>query len=453
MAEYSTYRSTSFEWAKEIPNEWRLIKLKWISEIYAGGTPSKNIERYWENGTIPWINSGAVNQVVIQQPSEYITEEAFENSSAKWIPKNSIVMALAGQGKTKGMSAILDIETTCNQSMAAIVPINSISYSKFLFYWLNSNYNRIRGLAGDSQRDGLNLQIIGDIYCTVPSLPEQKQIARFLDHQTGLIDAVIAKKETLIKKLKEQRQATINEAVTKGLNPNAPLKDSGIPWLGEIPEHWEVKKLKHLKSKKANAFVDGPFGSNLKSVHFVENGDAYVIESGFITSGEFVFNKKFKSITADHFDTISRSSCEEGDIIIAKIGANYGTSGILPKLDKPAVVSGNSLKLTVNQSMVNLNFIRSALLFLKESGSFELIVNESAQPALSLGALNNISIAVPPLPEQESIWEHIKRSNYKSNETINKLENQINKLREYRQSLISEAVTGKIHVRDWEPEN
>ena len=229
------------------------------------------------------------------------------------------------------------------------------------------------------------------------------------------------------------------------------MKDSGIEWLGEVPQHWTIKKIKHIKSKAANAFVDGPFGSNLKSEHFIEHGDVYVVESGFITSGIFEQKKDFKTISLSHYRTISRSTCNEGDIIIAKIGANYGMSGILPLLDKPAVVSGNSLKLTVEKENNDTKFIHYYLLNLKESGSFEVIVNAAAQPALSLGTLNDVAIAIPGKDEQIEISLFIEKSNNQLKELSEKLEYQIEKLKEYRQSIISEAVTGKIDVRDWRP--
>jgi type I restriction enzyme S subunit len=300
-----------------------------------------------------------------------------------------------------------------------------------------------------SAQPGFNIDDLIEFEIASPELEEQTAIATFLDYKTNLIDATIEKKKCLIELLKEKRQAVINEAVTKGLNSNAPMKNSGVEWLGEIPEHWKVKKLKHIKSNKPNAFVDGPFGSNLKTEHFIENGEVYVIESGFITSGNFEYKREFKTISLNHFDTISRSECNEDDIILAKIGANYGMSAILPQLDKKSVVSGNSLKLTVDTCNNDLKFIHLFLLFLKQSGSFELIVNESAQPALSLGSLNNISISIPKKEEQIEIRVHIEKNNSIIDKLIIKIEENIQKLQIYRQSLISEAVTGKIDVRDW----
>ncbi|AVE40364.1 restriction endonuclease subunit S [Providencia rettgeri] len=133
--EYPEYKEYNSAWFDFLPSHWQSVSLKWTSHLYSGGTPSKDNLSFWENGSIPWLNSGAVNQSLIEKPSAFITRDAFNNSSAKWIPKESLVMALAGQGKTKGMVAQLAIDSTCNQSMAAIVPSKDIS-SRFLFWWL-----------------------------------------------------------------------------------------------------------------------------------------------------------------------------------------------------------------------------------------------------------------------------------------------------------------------------
>ena len=130
--------------------------------------------------------------------------------------------------------------------MAAIVPDEDRIINRYLFWWLTSRYKNIRGLAGDEIRDGLNLEMLGSIPCPIPPVFLQHQIANFLDQKTGQIDDLIQKKEKMIKLLKEKRAALINQAVTKGLNPNAKMKWSGIDWIGDIPEVWEVKKLAYI---------------------------------------------------------------------------------------------------------------------------------------------------------------------------------------------------------------
>ncbi len=115
-AAYPGYKPSGVEWAEEIPVDWRIASLRWISRRYAGGTPDRQNMDYWEEGTIPWVNSGAVNQWLITEPSALITERGYRESSAKWIPRGALVMALAGQGKTKGMVAQAGFRVCCNQS-------------------------------------------------------------------------------------------------------------------------------------------------------------------------------------------------------------------------------------------------------------------------------------------------------------------------------------------------
>jgi len=205
-------KDSGVEWLGNVPEHWDTVSLRWISKRYSGGTPDKSNDDYWYEGTIPWLNSGAVNQQVITEPSTYITEEAFKNSSAKWIPENSVLIALAGQGKTKGMAAYTTFLTTCNQSMAAI--IFEKYNSKFMFWWLTSQYKNIRGLASDDGRDGLNLEMLGSIPCPISDEKEQKQIADYLDQETKKIDDMIKTVKQAITTLQEYRTALITAAVT-----------------------------------------------------------------------------------------------------------------------------------------------------------------------------------------------------------------------------------------------
>jgi len=241
---YPKYKPSGEAWLPVLPDHWDMCKLRLISRRYAGGTPDKGNEAYWEDGDIPWLNSGAVNDGYITKPSAFITRDGFSNSSAKWIPKGAIVMALAGQGRTKGMVAQLGINTTCNQSMAAIIPSQRIQ-SRYLYWWLGANYHNIRNMAGGEARDGLNLDLLGDIPCPLPRDEEQRTISEFLDCQTVKIDDLIGKKKRLISLLKEKRAAVISNAVTNGLYPQ-PMKDAGVEWLLEIPEEWHAILLRRI---------------------------------------------------------------------------------------------------------------------------------------------------------------------------------------------------------------
>jgi type I restriction enzyme S subunit len=291
-------------------------------------------------------------------------------------------------------------------------------------------------------------EFIGLLNIPVPCY-ESEKIAAFLDHETAKIDALIEKQQRLIELLKEKRQAVISHAVTKGLNPNTPMKDSGVEWLGEVPAHWIATRLKYLKGLESNSFVDGPFGSNLKSEHFIDDGVVYVIESTFATTGQ-LDTAQLKKISLQHYETIKRSTTKGGDIIIAKIGARYGSSSILPELDGKAVVSGNSLKLTVNESLLTNEFANELLRVLKANDAMDDGVNITAQPALSLGGLNNLPFLRVPLSEQYEIVKFIKEQKEIFEGLIERAALFIEFSIERRTALISAAVTGKIDVRDWQ---
>src|SRR5437867_3569746 len=214
---YPSHKPSGVEWLGDVPEHWTPIALRRISIRYTGGTPDRSNDSYWEDGTIPWINSGAVNQCLIKESSAFITEEAYHNSSARWVAKGALVMALAGQGKTKGMVAQMGISATCNQSMAAICPAPPTD-ARYLYWLLVAQYEHIRNMAGGEQRDGLNLEILGSIPCLKVPLAEQLVIATFLDRKTGRIDRLVAKKLELIERLKEKRTALISRTVTRGLS-------------------------------------------------------------------------------------------------------------------------------------------------------------------------------------------------------------------------------------------
>jgi type I restriction enzyme S subunit len=450
---------SNIDWLGKVPSDWKVVKLKYALAnipypIVDGpfGTQLK-ADEYTESG-VPLVrisNLDYKGTLTLDDIRFISAEKALELERSR-IRLNDVIIGKTGAtiGKS-GLNDKIEYGIVSSSCLKVSVDESILAPHFFKYYVTSPNFqNIILQTASGSTRDTINITPMANLEVVLPSLDEQLQIVNFLDHQTAIIDQLIQQKEKLIELLKEKRQAVINEAVTKGLNPNAKMKDSGIDWLGEVPEHWNIKKIKHIKSKEANAFVDGPFGSNLKSEHFIENGDVYVIESGFITSGIFEQKRDFKTISYEHFLTINRSSCKGGDIIIAKIGANYGMSGILPELEKPAVVSGNSLKLSVDTEKNVTEFIHYFLLNLKLTGSLEVIVNATAQPALSLGTLNDVSIAIPPYKEQKQIANYIKTYSNQNDALINALELQIEKLKEYRQSIISEAVTGKIDVRDWQ---
>ena len=446
--QYEEYKNTGSKWVPEIPIHWEPILFKRVIDQIKDGTHGTHAR---VNEGFPFLSAKNVlhKGIEISDSESMISEKDYKEITANGFPKkDDLLITCVG---TIGRTCVYEFdEPYAFQRSVAFLRLSELAVPKFYKYFVESKTYQSQ-LEANSKASAQSGVYMGDLVSTSTVLPpkdEQIKIANFLDHETAQIDTLIDKQQTLIQLLKEKRQAVISHAVTKGLNPDAPMKDSGVEWLGEVPEHWRVCSLKHIKAKQSNAFVDGPFGSNLKSIHFVDDGDIFVIESNFATTG-IIDESKLKNITLSHFNTISRSEAKAGDIIIAKIGARFGMSSILPKLTKRSVVSGNSLKLTLDSDICNTEYIKFLLQHLKNEGAMDDGVNVTAQPALSLGGLNNLPVLLPPYSEQNAVIEELHRLLYKLSDLTNHAEQAIQLMQERRTALISAAVTGKIDVRGW----
>lgn len=355
-------------------------------------------------------------------------------------------MALAGQGKTKGMVAQLGISTTCNQSLAAIVPGTDL-FSRYVYYWLKSNYTRIRGLVGDSQRDGLNLDIIGSLL--VPVLPndEQATIASYLDQQTAVLDTLIIKKQQLIGLLREERTAVINAAVTGQIDTRTEdlvgygrYKDSGLEWLGPIPEHWEITRLKWLIRDKLK------YGANEASELTDTNLPRYIRITDFDERGnlrEATFRSLEWEIAKDYL-------LEAGDILFARSGATVGKTFQFRGETGTACFAGYLIKANPNPERILSDY----LYYYTKSDAYEnwrdsVFIQATIQ---NIGAdkYQNLDVTIPPVNEQRYIVAYLDQKVAQIDQSIATVDRQISLLQEYRTALISAAVTGQIDVRQEE---
>ncbi|MGN6512326.1 MAG: restriction endonuclease subunit S [Lysobacteraceae bacterium] len=442
LLRYPEYRESGIAWADELPSHWGKASLKWLCNRYSGGTPDKNRVDFWENGTIPWLNSGAVNDGRIYEPSAYITQEAFERSSAKWIPAGSLLVALAGQGKTKGMVAQLMFESTCNQSMAAIVSGGEIN-SRFLYWWLACNYQNIRNMAGGDLRDGLNLELLGEITCPLPLDAEQASIADFLDRETAKIDALIAEQERLLALLAEKRHAIISHAVTRGLNADAPLKDSGIPWLGHVPEHWQVSMLRR--------FVDGfeQGWSPECDSRPVEDGEWGVLKAGCVNGGTFAADesKALPSTLAPRPELEVRS----GDVLMSR------ASGSPKLIGSVAYVRNPPPRLMLSDKIFRIRLADGVVpeFFALQMGAAPLRNQIEQAIGGAEGLANNLPqarikefwLVMPSKSEQQAIVDFLHAEMASLRRLVDTGERGIELLKERRSALVAAAVTGQIDVR------
>lgn len=431
---YPEYKDSGIDWLGTVPKHWGTGSMRWLTRRYSGGTPDKNNLEYWEQGTIPWLNSGAVNDRLIKEPSCLISREAFENSSAKWIPAGALVMALAGQGKTKGMVAQLSIPTTCNQSMAAIIPGAELD-PRFLYWWLDSNYQNIRNLAGGDLRDGLNLELLGNIQCPLPQAREQEAIAAFLDKETAKIDALISEQEQLIALLKEKRQAAISHAVTKGLNPDAPMKDSGVKWLGQIPAQWSVKRLKFI-----SPFI---------TVGIVVNPSDYVSDEGlpFIYGGNIaegsIDSESCRRISATDSDRNGKTKLGAGDLLTVRVGA----PGITAVVTEECAGGNCASVMLTRKGDFDSDWLCYAMNSRMVRYQVEIVQYGAAQEQFNISHAKEFFVATPSRLEQEQIARYLRMTKAELEELAKQAQLSITLLQERRSALISAAVTGKIDVR------
>jgi type I restriction enzyme S subunit len=289
-------------------------------------------------------------------------------------------------------------------------------------------------MSGGDHRDGLNLELLGNIQCPKPSLPEQKQIARFLDHETGKIDALIEKQQALIALLKEKRQAVISHAVTKGLNPNVTMKDSGVEWLGQVPEHWETPRSKLLFRERAERS---------------DSGDEELLTVSHITGVTKRSEKDVNMIMAESL--AGYKICHSGDLIINTMWAWMGAMGC--SFESGIVSPSYNVYSVRDHQRINSKFVD----ILVRTPEFVSIATSnsrgiwSSRLRLYPESFGAIQLPVPPRREQDDILDYINLKTGVFEAVIMKSENMILLLQERRTALISAAVTGKIDVRDWEP--
>ena len=244
---YASYKDSGVEWLGEVPSHWTVEKLKNVATFSGGGTPDRAREEFW-GGNIPWVSPKDVKSERICDSEERITQEGLEWSTSNLVPPGAVLMVVrSGILKHSIPVALNEAPVALNQDLKAI-RFETLHTARFFQRWVQGH---VRPLLLDWAKQGATVESIEQEYLCNTLLPlpgedEQRAIADFLDRETTKIDALVEAQRRLIALLKEKRQAVISHAVTKGLDPSAPLKPSGIPWLGDVPAHWEVLAIKRL---------------------------------------------------------------------------------------------------------------------------------------------------------------------------------------------------------------
>jgi len=377
----------------------------------------------------------------VLQNMRFISEEKRSQLKRHIAKPNDVVFAKMADPVARSAVVANDFpEYVIVADCVKMTPDLALANLGFLVWAINSDCVRINAelVSTGTTRVRVSLGDLQKLKIPYPPIDEQKAIARFLDHETAKIDALIEKQQLLIELLKEKRQAVISHAVTKGLNPKAPMKDSGVEWLGEVPAHWAIRKFGYI-SMVVRGGSPRPAGDPA-----LFNGDY----SPWVTVAEITKDDEIYLTETETFLTKKGSEqCRvfsKGTLVLSNSGATLGVPKIL-SIDANAndgVVGFEDLTLNHEFAYFYLSTLTEDLR--------ERIKQGSGQPNLNTDIVKAISVPVPPGQEVESIVESIKNSRERFNALIEKAKSGIELLQERRTALISAAVTGKIDVRDWQ---
>jgi type I restriction enzyme, S subunit len=437
MKPYPSYKDSGVEWIGEIPSEWEKTKLKYISEIITGNTPPKKDEENYEGGENLWVKPDELNGFYpTNETKEKLTEKG--KSLSRMIPPHSVFVNGIGNIGRFGFS---EMEVSTNQQINSVV-LNEKCISRFGLYLTSAMEDEFQKQSEKVVVSILSKSRQENVETVIPPLSEQKQIVSFLDHKTQLIDSLIKKTGKKIELLKEQRISLINHCVTKGLDPNVEMKDIGVEWIGEIPSHWEVRKLKYFSDVYSSS-VDRHVYENELQVSICHYPDVYNNE--FINENVELNKGSCNEVEFDRFHL------KEGLVILTKDSESPDDIGI------PSYVEANLNNVVCGYHLSvikkNKNYINSKFLFRFIQSDivrchFEVNSKGITRFGLSKSIIENLFVDLPPFPEQQLIVDYLDEQTQKIDTTIENETQRIELLKEYRQALISQVVTGKIDVRD-----
>lgn len=434
MNRYETYKPSGIDWIGEVPTDWKTLRIKNVASIVNGSTPSSSVEEYWD-GNIIWATPGDFNKFdrIIDDSESKITEAGYKSCGTSMVPVGSVVITTRAP---IGNVLIAGKELCTNQGCKTLVP-NRVE-SRFLYYIISISSIELNILGQGTTFLELSKESLGTFKLPLPEFEEQLTIANYLDDQTQKIDHLIANKKAQAEKLKELRQIEINNAVTKGLNPNAEMKDSGIEWLGDIPKHWTTKRMKDVAS------VRGRIGFRGYTVDDIVDEGALVIGAKHINSSNQLNFDDPEYISWEKYYESPEIMVEVGDVLIVQRGS-VGKFALVEKEIGPATINPSMILLRLN-TRIHPQFLFWYLLGEHMFNIIKTIVSSTAVPMISQMQAGVFRIILPPKKEQIEIANYLTERTTAIDQLIKNIEAQIEKLQELRKIKIYEAVTGKIKV-------
>lgn len=419
-------KNSGVEWIGEIPADWELNK---IGAVYDERNTKVSDEEYaplsvTKQGIVPQLESAAKSDA---------------NDNRKLIRKNDFV--INSRSDRRGSCGISEYDGSCSLINTVLKPRKNMcnAYYSYVFrseLFADEFYRWGNGIVDDLW--STKWSSMKRIYIPFPSIEEQKKIADYLDDKCGKIDAIVEKQQGIIEKLKEYKLSIITEMVTKGSNPDVKTKDSGIEWIGDIPDDWEILKLKYCTYIRARLGWKG-----LKAEEYVDEG--YPLLSAFNIINSKLDFTNVNYINQERYDESPEIMLSLNDILLVKDGAGIGKCAIVKEMPLPSTTNGSLAVITTNNGL-NPDFLYYYFLSNPFQKYIDRLKDGMGVPHLFQRDLREIEIALPTENEQSRIVEFLDNETRKVDEMISIRENIIEKMNEYKKSLIYEVVTGKKEV-------
>lgn len=434
------------KWGSD-PMPWDLRRLKTVAELR-----TSNVDKNSSEGEQPvrlCNYTDVYYSSEIDNPSGFMKATATQDEIRRFRLRRGDVLITKDSETPDDIAVPAHVardfdDILCGYHLAILRPRNEL-VGKFLYYALLTNRVRDQFTVGANgiTRFGLGQSIIKGVMVPVPDINAQNAIASFLNRETIRIDSLIEKKRRLLDLLDEKRTALINRAVTCGLDPDVPMKYSGVEWIGEIPEHWDVTTLGRVTASRC----DGPFGSSLKSDDYVPDG-VRVIRLQNIGSAAFKDEDK-AYIAPDYYSGLGDHTVKSGDLLIAGLGDDRHPAGracVAPSGIEPAMVKADCFRYRIKRHFAEPDFLALQLSITAPAASAALS-SGATRTRINLSATSARAMVLPPLVDQRRIVERIGRAVEASQEIAKNVQKAVELLQEYRIALISAAVMGKIEVR------
>lgn len=437
---YPEYKDSGLHWIDRIPSHWALKKVAWHLPYETGWTPPTERQELYD-GDRPWVTIADMDVSVVTNTKSKISQQAVEERGGQLVPCGSFLFSFK---LTVGQTAFLGTPAYINEAIAAFEPNREID----LKFWSYAATQIIPRYARENIYGAaiLNQDLIGSARFYVPLLPEQRQIADFLDHETARIDALIEEQQRLVALLKEDLHTSLVDSVTKGLNPIAPKRETEISDLPTIPEHWRLTKAKFL----IREFEQG-WSPQCENTPARDDSDWAVLKVGAVNGGVFRPNENKR--LPEELEGISRLTVRAGDLLVSRANTRelVGSAAVVERDHDHLMVSDKLYRIRVNETACVPAFLSAYLQTEHPRREIEFEATGASSSMLNIGqdVVRELLVPTPPIDEQKEIVDWIAERQHQYETLMHTANRSIELLRERRQATISAAVTGKIDLRNW----